>query len=69
MGFEGITNNMINYTESRNEEKWKTSMVLWMIYYMIANGDYASLNVVKLGSATQLQLRLAQRKYFYIVRC
>lgn len=62
MGFEGITNNMINYTESRNEEKWKTSMVLWMIYYMIANGDYASLNVVKLGSATQLQLRLAQRK-------
>lgn len=32
MGFEGITNNMINYTESRNEEKWKTSMVLWMIY-------------------------------------
>ena len=62
MGFEGITNNRINYTESRNEEKWKTSMVLWMIYYMIANGDYASLNVVKLGSATQLQLRLAQRK-------
>ena len=69
MGFEGITNNRINYTESHNEEKWKTSMVLWMIYYMIANGDYASLNVVKLGSATQLQLRLAQRKYFYIVRC